>query len=272
MSKQTFSVDDTLYRAQAKKLVKKLKLDEEQFIKDQAGMFAQTLCKVVPPFKGSPKLSGKGYGGNLASGKRAILSDMKTMFRIREIGYLQFLADVTGKRRNIRQTLRTKTGRTYIVDVDYINWSSIDEAMDFHEKQQRPSSGRAKHSGKGGKDPRIGRWTARDRMWITEEIWNKVRLTLWRRVGIAKSSLAKVAVKLGRPNPPKWILKHFDYVYAPITITKNPTTVSFKVYEKGLEPAFRRMKEVERFRMVAMIKRLEALVKADVKKAGFETK
>jgi hypothetical protein len=34
MSKQTFSVDDTLYRAQAKKLVKQLKLDETKFVRD----------------------------------------------------------------------------------------------------------------------------------------------------------------------------------------------------------------------------------------------
>jgi len=267
-----FSVDDTLFRAQAKKLVKQLKIDETKFVHEQAGMLAQTLCKVVPPFKTYPKLSSKGYSGHLASGKSAILSDMKIMFRIRKLGYLQFLEDVTGTRRNIRRTLKTSSGVPYVVDVDYINYNSVSEAMYFHVKQQKPSSGRARHSGKHGHDPRIGRWTARDRMWITEEIWKRVRLTLWGRIGIAKASLAKVAVKLGRPLPAKWIRRHFDHVYAPITTTKNPTTVSFTAYEKGLDKAFKQLPKVERFRMVAMVKRLEFLVKEDAKKAGFKTK
>ena len=80
------------------------------------------------------------------------------------------------------------------------------------------------------------------------------------------------AVKLGRPKPPKWIFKHFKHVYAPITTTKNPATVSFTAYEKGLDTAFKQLPKVERFRMVAMVKRLEFLVKADAKKAGFKTK
>ena len=47
MSKQTFSVDDTLYRAQAKKLVKQLKLEEVEFVKDQAGLLAQQLSFTI---------------------------------------------------------------------------------------------------------------------------------------------------------------------------------------------------------------------------------
>lgn len=269
---KNFKVDSTLLKAKAKKLVKQLKIDEPKFVREQAGFLAQTLCKVVPPFKGKPKFKGRGYGGKLAAGKKAIIADLNIMFRVREKGYLQFLHNVTGTKRNIRQALRTKSGRPYVVDVDYINYNSVDEALDFHERQQQPSSGRAKHSGRGGNDTKIGRWRARDRMWVTKRIWNKVRLTLWRRVGIAKASLAKVAVNLGRPKPPRWISKHFGYVYAPISRTKTPTTYSFTVHEKGLEPASRRLKEVERFRLVGMVKRLEKLVRDDAKKAGFKTR
>jgi hypothetical protein len=272
MAKKNFSVDDTLYKAQAKKLVRELKLDEPKFVREQGGFLAQTLSKVVPPFIGSPKLKGKGYGGNLKIGRSAIFHDMDTMFAIRAQGYLEFLHRTTGKKRNVRQVLRTKTGKQYLVDVDFINYDSVGEAMDFHESQQRPSSGRAKNSDQGSNDSKIGRWQPRMKMWITEKIWKSVAKELNSRVGIAKASLAEAAVKLGRPAPPKWISKHFSRVNTPVRMTKNPTVASFTASAKGIEPAIRRFKQVESFRLKAMVKRLKFLVKADSKKAGFKTR
>ena len=55
-------------------------------------------------------------------------------------------------------------------------------------------------------------------------------------------------------------------------ITKNPARVKFTSNAKGLDVTTRRLKAVERFRMVAMVKHLEALVRANAKKAGFKTR
>jgi hypothetical protein len=55
-------------------------------------------------------------------------------------------------------------------------------------------------------------------------------------------------------------------------MTKNPARVTFTAKAKGLDVVTRRLKAVERFRMVAMVKRLEQMVRADAKKAGFKTR
>jgi len=92
-------------------------------------------------------------------------------------------------------------------------------------------------------------------------------------VGIAKASFAIVALRLGRP-PPKgtWISRHFSKVNTPVSVSRNPARVRFKSSAKGLDVVTRRLKAIERFRMVAMVKRLEKLVPADAKKAGFKTR
>lgn len=91
-------------------------------------------------------------------------------------------------------------------------------------------------------------------------------------VGIAKASFALAALRLGRPKAPAWIAKHFAKVNTPVSVTRNPARVKFTSKAKGLDVTMRRIKAVERFRMVAMVKSLEALVRADAKKAGFKTR
>lgn len=71
---KNFSVDSTLFKAKAKKLVRKLKLDEPTVVREQAGLLAQLLSKVTPPFKSFPKMSGKPTyttGGAMGVGKAA---------------------------------------------------------------------------------------------------------------------------------------------------------------------------------------------------------
>jgi hypothetical protein len=76
MSKN-FTVDSTLFKMKAKKLVKKLKLDEPTVVREQAGLLAQLLAKVTPPFKSFPSMSGRpSYttGGAMGVGKAAVRS------------------------------------------------------------------------------------------------------------------------------------------------------------------------------------------------------
>ena len=68
-----FTVDDTLYRAKAKKLVKQLKLDEQEFVREQAGLLAQLMTRLAPPFDGFPKFkAGYTSKGSLQAGKKAV--------------------------------------------------------------------------------------------------------------------------------------------------------------------------------------------------------
>ena len=100
---------------------------------------------------------------------------------------------------------------------------------------------------------------------------NRGRKSAVNNVGIAKASFALAALRLGRPKAPKWIARHFSKVRSPVSVTRSPAVATFTSSAKGLDVTMRRLKQVERFRMVAMVKRLEALVRADAKKAGFKT-
>lgn len=278
MSKKTFSVDDTLYRAQAKKLVKQLKLDETKFVKEQAALYCVLMSKVTPPFIGGkfPELKGAAsYQGGKAkateeAGKRAIKKDLGNIFRIREKGYLQFLHETTGRLSNIKQILRTKKGRPYVIDVDEINYTSVAKALAFH-RRKRLSTGRTP-TYKGDKG--IGRWKSRDVMWVTQEIWSAVFQKLSDNVGLSKAAFASAAVKLGaKKKPPRYIKKHLSKVGTLVSVQTTPkTVVSITASAPGLNHALRVESKVRNFRMVAMVKRLKHIVRTEAKKAGFKTR
>jgi len=91
-------------------------------------------------------------------------------------------------------------------------------------------------------------------------------------IGIAKASLALAALRLGRPAAPKWISRHFGKVRSPVKTQKNPARASFKVSAAGLDVVVRNLRKIERFRMKAMVKNLESLVRADARKSGFKVR
>ena len=258
MSKKTFSVDDTLYRAQAKKLVRQLKIDETKFVREQAGLLAQLFCKVTPPFKTFPKLSGKPtYGGSVTIGRNAVRRDF---FRaVQRVGKA-----ASWKDKGIAKAIRAGDSNYIEQRLKYMKSSnkknlSVRKYADSLHNSKRNARGRVNRNAVptvGMKDPDV----------------NKGLKRAMDRVGMAKASFAIAALRLGRPSPAKWISKHFGKVNTPVSVRRNPSVASFTATAKGVDMAASRIKQIERFRMVAMVKRLEALVRADAKKAGFKTK
>ena len=274
---KNFTVDSTLFKAKAKKLVKQLKIDEPTFVREQAALLARLLSKITPPFLDGkfPKMSGKGYqGGGVkdveAAGNRAIKKDLGRIFRIRERGYLEFLHDTTGKLKNIRQNLRTKKGVSYLVDIDEINYDSVPRAIKFHQSKRLSNGRTPRYKGDKG----IGRWRSRDVMWVTAEIWNAVFNAKAENVGMSKAAFASAAVQLGiKQKPPKYISRHILGSGTRVIESKNPSKVIIKAGAPGLAHVTKtKQKKVEKFRAVAMVKRLEQLIRADAKKAGFKTR
>ncbi len=258
---KNFSVDDTLYRAQAKKLVKQLKIDETKFVREQAGLLAQLLCKVTPPFKSYPKMSGKPtYGGSVGVGRAAVRRDF---FRaVQRVG-----KSASWKDKGISKAIRTGDVRYLEERFKYIKGSNK-QNLSVRKYDDRL------HNSKRNNRGRVGRNT-KATVGVRDVDVNKGLKRAMNNVGIAKASLALAALRLGRPSPPMWISRHFKTVNTPVKMpTKSKPVAAFKATAKGLDsPDFRnRTKQVERFRMVAMVKRLEFLVKADAKKAGFKTK
>lgn len=265
MPRPTLEFDDTLFRAQSRNLLRQLDIEEEPFIRGEAGLFAQTLAKVTPPFSGRPIMAGAGYGTqkqNRQAGENAILGDMRSIFEVRSEGYLQFIERTAGRSSNISLHLRRKDGTEYSIRADEINHNSVRRALNFHNSKQN-TRGRTPKNNASPAD----RLTMSGLMWITQEIWNQVYAILENRVGWSKAQLAEVAVNLGRPRPGKWVARHMRA--AQVTTTSNPAVVTFRANGPGLDVPARLKGSVERFRITGMRMKLERMVKREAKSAGF---
>tara|TARA_B100000749_G_scaffold280793_1_gene278826 strand:+ start:8357 stop:9136 length:780 start_codon:yes stop_codon:yes gene_type:complete len=259
MSK-SFSVDDTLFRAQAKKLIRKLKLDEPTVVKEQAGLLAQLLTKITPPFKSFPKLRGKATyatGGSKGAGIKSVKVGFNRA--ILRIGKLNSWKD-KGMRAAIRR------GDTDFLQkrLEHMPGSNkhglrVEKYSDNIRNKQRNARGRVAR----GTTPIVALQNVDVDRGLKRAVGN---------VGIAKASLASAAFKLGRPKPPRWISQHFSKVRSRVRVSKNPAIATFKATAKGLDVAARNLIFVEKFRMTAMVKNLEKLIKFNAKKAGFKTK
>ena len=257
---KNFTVDATLFKVKAKKLVKQLKLDEPTVVREQAGLLAQLLAKVTPPFKSFPKMSGKPTyttANAQRTGVAAVKADFDSV--IKSIGTLK---SWTSKRmkKAIRagDTSYIKERLKYMKTSNKHNLDVFMYSDDLHNKK-RNNRGRINR----GSQPIVA---------LKNADVNKGRRRAINNVGIAKASFALAALRLGRPKAPAWIAKHFGKVNTPVSVTRNPARVKFTSNAKGLDVTTRRLKAVERFRMVAMVKHLEALVRANAKKAGFKTR
>ena len=257
---KNFSVDATLFKVKAKKLVKQLKLDEPTVVREQAGLLAQLLAKVTPPFKSFPKMSGKpSYttGGAMGVGKKAVRAGFYSA--VKRMGTVSNWTD-----KGMRKAIRSGDTAYIQARLEHMKKSNkhglkVRDYSDNLRERQRNTRGRVNRGTQPivmlqNKDVNAGLKRAMD------------------NVGIAKASFALAALRLGRPKAPAWIAKHFGKVNTPVSVTRNPARVKFTSNAKGLDVTTRRLKAVERFRMVAMVKHLEALVRANAKKAGFKTR
>ena len=257
---KNFTVDATLFKVKAKKLVKQLKLDEPTVVREQAGLLAQLLAKVTPPFKSFPKMSGKpSYttGGAMGVGKKAVRAGFYSA--VKRMGTVSNWTD-----KGMRKAIRSGDTAYIQARLEHMKKSNkhglkVRDYSDNLRERQRNTRGR------------VNRGTQPIVMLQNKDVNAGLKRAM-NNVGIAKASFALAALRLGRPKAPAWIAKHFAKVNTPVSVTRNPARVKFTSNAKGLDVTTRRLKAVERFRMVAMVKHLEKLVKADAKKAGFKTR
>lgn len=258
---KNFAVDSTLFKAKAKKLVKQLKIDEPKLVREQAGLLAQLLAKLTPPFKTFPKMKGNPMyttGGAKGVGVKAVKAGFNSA--VKRMGTVKSWTD-----KGIKAAIQRGDTAYIQKRLEYMK-GSVKHGLrvrmydDKMRNMQRNARGRVNK----GTRPIVALQNADVNKGLKRAVNN---------VGIAKASFALAALRLGRPKAPPWISRHFSKVSSPVKMpTKNSPIARFSSSAKGLDVAARRLKSAERFRMVAMVKRLEFLVKADAKKAGFKTK
>ena len=249
-----------MFKAKAKKLVRQLKLDEPKVVREQAGLLAQLLAKVTPPFKSFPKMSGKpSYttGGAMGVGKKAVRA-----------GFFSAVTRMGTQRNWTDKKMKSaiRSGDTAYLEARLKHMKGSKK----HNLKVRDYSDNLRDSQRNTRG-RVNRGTQQIVMLQNKDVNAGLKRAM-NNVGIAKASFALAALRLGRPKAPSWISKHFAKVNTPVSVTRNPARVRFTSSAKGLDVTMRRLKAVERFRMVAMVKSLEALLKANAKKAGFKTR
>ena len=257
---KTFTVDDALFRMQAKKLIRKLKIEEHKFIKEEAGLLAQLFAKVTPPFKSFPKMSGRPNYTTSGAQKQGALA-VKTDFNraIKRMGNIR-----DWKSKSIREAIKNgdiERLKAILRNMRNSNKHNLDVEKYTENLRNRQRNKRG----------RVGR-NIKPVVAIQNSDINKGLRAAVNNLGIAKATFAKVAVSLGRPNPPRWIARHFNKINPTVSVQKSPARVRFVVSAKGLDVASRRIQSVERFRLKAMVQKLERMVKAESKKKGFKVR
>ena len=270
-------IDDSTFQKRARALARKLKVDEYTFVKEQTGLLARESARFTPPyadFPGRTKGTAIGKKVDKLAGENSIVTDMLMNFRIVDQSYIDHVYDVTGQKNNIRQVLRNKRGKQYVVDVDRLNFGSVSEALAWHQSRRRPSDGRAMHRGKaGGNSKDIGRWKDRDIMWVNQNVFNAVKKRLMPKVGMSKAAFSKAAVQLGAKGAvPAWVKRHMGKVAGGGKMAKTTRGAVGIIWGRapGVYYLNKQIKRLQRDRLIKAVKRLEYLGKQASKKAGFK--
>lgn len=256
----TFTVDDTLYRMQIRKLARKLGIEEHKLVKEEAGLLAQLFAKVTPPFKSFPRMAGRpSYvtPGAQKQGANAVKTDFNRA--IKRMGTVR-----KWKSKSVRDAIRSgDTNRLTEILRNMKNSNKrglkVEKYSDRLHKRQRGSRGRISRSVK----PVVAITNADVNAGMKRAVGN---------VGIAKAAFAKAAFRLGRPRPPAWIARHFSKVRTSVILTKKPARAQFTATAKGLDVTSSRIKAAERFRLKGMVLKLKRMVKSSARKSGFKAR
>tara|TARA_R110000782_G_scaffold217925_1_gene305299 strand:+ start:456 stop:1229 length:774 start_codon:yes stop_codon:yes gene_type:complete len=257
MSKN-FSVDSTLFKAKAKKLVRQLKLDEPKIVKEQAGMLAQNLASVTPPFVsyGKPKLNygtKKDIRQGITATRAGFYSVVKLMTESQGWKNKSIRAAISRGDMGAAQAILKNAKKSKKKNLKVFKYSDLRRNKSRNNRGQAPRNV-VPFVSMSKEDVEAG---------LARALYN---------VGMAKASFAKVAVMFGRKKPIKDISRHFNKVYAKRTLQKNPSIARFTVRSHGLDVATRRLKEIEKNRMKNLVKQLEKIIRSNAKKAGFKTR
>ena len=176
MSKKYIQLDDSVFQHKVRKLAKKWKIDEKEFVKQQGVLLQKTLGAYVPPYKTFPSGKSPSFGtkADEIAGNTAIKHDLNKLFFIPNTEAFEWAKKQFGSR-EIRKGKK-------VIGAGAIG--SIGEMRRFHNANRKPSNGRTR-SLKGFQQ-----------MWVNQDMFDTYVFMVQRDVGIAKASIAKGIIKL----------------------------------------------------------------------------
>jgi hypothetical protein len=200
------------------KLADKARVDLGRVIKQEGGLIASTLMKIIPPTTGKSSLGKPGAGGLSTkakeAGENAIKGDLfggkrASSTRYSSVGLFQRIgsSSLVPPRNGISETVGVRLGwegskKIRIMSRFWKPAASTSEMSAFH-KRYRNARGRTGNVSQST----IGRWRVQDQMWIEDASADAYFNQLKSRVGWSKSGFAAAALACGI-RVPAWIRRH----------------------------------------------------------------
>lgn len=250
-------VDDHLAREKMKKLLRLTGKSQATFVKEQAGLMAETCARATPPFVSyRPYKGSMGSGADKKQGMSAVIKDLNKVFTIRAEGYIKFLIKRFGTETDVKGKLRGSRGE-YSVDSPLVTLN-IDKAKKFYE-------GKRQASGRPSKGTQADSWS---KAFVTKKMFDKMIKDKFEALGIAKASFAKAVVQLNpKKKATKWISRHFTRVNTSVIIKKS--SVVIRASAKGLQYVTNKVNGFAQVRTQMAKKKLEGDYRRMIRKSGF---
>ena len=258
--KNSVIIDDSVFQHKIRKLARKLKIDEYDFVKDQGGLLAREVAKMTPPYaKGKfpsvKKGSSVGSAKDIKAGEWAIYNDIKKICIIKK--------DMTARETRKLAVAIRKGGPIYGKGNRVIARGVIKNASEYHawHKANKRSRGRTR------------KLVVPNLPWVTEYVLEEYAKTQIKSAGLAKAAFWKASLGLRAKSPaPAGIKRHKAKAKGTgrmIRTNRGPAAL-ISGSEDGLAHVFRHIPALQTNRLKKAKKRLEYISREAAKKADFK--
>lgn len=170
--------DDSVFQRQARKLARKLKVDEFEFVKEQTQLLAREVAKMTPPYAKFPstwKGLNMGSKADIERGETAIFYDVVRILKPVPEGAAGWAQNAFGGGPIIGKGGEVKGPGVFWNKTDLYAWHKQHEKMNGRTKEL------LKH----------------ERPWVPESLWHEYVTERQKDAGMAKATMAKAAQALG---------------------------------------------------------------------------
>jgi len=210
----TIKFDDLAFRAAMKDSVVKLKANGPELVKEEARLFIAEYMKRTPPFAKENYGKHVGTKEDYEAGKNVIKGDLAQVAGHGERGYLQFIADTFGTTQIRQQLFKKGTKKPYLIDWDAVAFNIGELARHHRSKMNargRPPNRQKGAGGQGMGDKSIGRWVAKEKVIVPNEVYFGYLKQLYDAIGAAKATFNAAAFALGMKRIPPWVRRHGNF-------------------------------------------------------------
>jgi len=240
----TFKLDTRGIRRALLDLSRATGKDTDTLVIEQSRLFAQQMIKRTPP-------------KSLAQGRRAIHNDLEKIFSVAEPGTIARAIEYSGGSGNNVKTwmVSKRTGLPFLIEWNKARLNPSNEEMAAHHNAHRTKNGRVSTAGDETRD--IGRWVARNTMFVPQRAFNRYQKEVQEGVGRLKAGWVAMSRKYGAKRPTNWVDRHSSKrSRADLVGNKNAATMKLANFAAGANRLGSTVRSVLRIRVQAMRRQL----------------